>query len=355
MTELEYDIIIPIKIQCASPAHAEVLTAWIAKDVSYNERGDPDGSPMGAYEVTSGEARVVRSGGHLSLEVLARLNPKAHKEAFGLVPGDGRTVVGDAVDPEDTLKFAASATTLVFTDPDPADPSVQYAAEVDAEVIAHVPVQPTQEPPAPEPPAAPEKERRRRTKTWPGTDVVTAGITPATCDALVAAIATPEAQALATATLSRFTQPVFGVLREEEGQALLEQIRALVPTPVAPEAPALAEEAPVKPDGPSEGDTVYTRFGAGTVESVAADTLIVKVTDGRSMNFYRREISLTPIPVVPPVLLPGQIKCAVSGEPKDPAYCKPDACTDPVACRAEAHPAPVGTPVVPPWLRGGKA
>jgi hypothetical protein len=315
MTELEYDIVIPIKIQCASPAHAEVLTAWIAKDVAYGEEGDGTG-PMGEYSIASGEARVEK-----------------------------RTVAWRALLREDATPFEpTSYEPLVET----VEALVQVAETNEALVDAFE-AQPTQEPPAP------EKERRRRTKTWPGTDVVTAGITPATCEALVAAITTPEAQALATATLSRFTQPVFGVLREEEGQALLEQIRGLAPTPVAPEAPALAEEAPVKPGGPSEGDTVYTRFGAGTVESVAADNLIVKVTDGRAMNFYRREISLAPVPVVPLVLLPGQIKCAVSGEPKDPAYCKPDACTDPVACRAEAHPAPVGTPVVPPWLRGGKA
>jgi hypothetical protein len=339
MTELEYDIIIPIKIQCASPAHAEVLTAWIAKDVAYGEEGDGAG-PMGAYSITSGEARVVERGANLmGRQIFAALcnhladDSGLSEKIQAAAPGSTGILDQHLIETIDALA---------------------QAAETNEALIADLETQPTQEPPAPEPPA-PEKERRRRTKTWPGTDVVTAGIKPETCDALVAAIATPEAQALATATLSRFTQPVFGVLREEEGQALLEQIRALVPTPVAPEAPALAEEAPVKPDGPSEGDTVYTRFGAGTVESVAADTLIVKVTDGRSMNFYRREISLTPIPVVPPVLLPGQIKCAVSGEPKDPAYCKPDACTDPVACRAEAHPAPVGTPVVPPWLRGGKA
>jgi hypothetical protein len=321
MTELEYDIIIPIKIQCASPAHAEVLTAWIAKDVAYGEEGDGTG-PMGEYSIASGEARVEK-----------------------------RTVAWRALLREDATPFEpTSYEPLVET----VEALVQVAETNEALVDAFE-TQPTQEPPAPEPPA-PEKERRRRTKTWPGTDVVTAGIKPETCDALVAAIATPEAQALATALLSRFTQPVFGVLREEEGQALLEQIRGLAPTPVAPEAPALAEEAPVKPGGPSEGDTVYTRFGVGTVESVAADTLIVKVEGtGRSMNFYRREISLTPVPVVPPAILPGQIKCAVSGEPKDPAYCKPDACENPVACRAAAHPAPVGTPVVPPWLRGGKA
>jgi hypothetical protein len=352
MTELEYDIIIPIKIQCASPAHAEVLTAWIAKDVSYNERGDPDGSPMGVYEVTSGEARVVA---HLPLEAFRSLPSEdawgaslvSHPEVVLAESVKNQTASATTLvltDPNDTLRFAASATVL---------PEGAELVAATVTTVTGTGTQPTPVPPAPEP--APEKERRRRTKTWPGTDVVTAGIKPETCDALVAAIATPEAQALATATLSRFTQPVFGVLREEEGQALLEQIRGLAPTPVAPEAPALAEEAPVKPDGPSEGDTVYTRFGVGTVESVAADTLIVKVTDGRAMNFYRREISLTPVPVVPPAILPGQIKCAVSGEPKDPAYCKPDACKDPAACRAEAHPAPVGAPVVPPWLRKGAA
>lgn len=345
MVELSYNLIIPLNIKALTEAHCRVLADYMARTSTVEESNSDPENPMGEYAVTSGEPKATPA-----------YAPEGQTE-YGR--GVAETIAREMVRRQEHVQGITNART----------PAELHAPVVPTEAVVD-PVPPPAEPPPnpptndpvePPPPAA--KERRRCTKEWEGSELVTAGISPATIASIESVVETRKdlkaAKALVEGCLSRFTRPVLTVLREEEGAELLKELALLescdVIEPSADPRPPTPPQGLWPPDFPPLDTPVLSKFGEGRVVGLGTDALgkeqcvLVEMTTGESvgkqMRFYPRELQPAPAPETAPE------PCTKVEDPGRCADCPDAAGCLPWKVYQNQQEAAQSAPARPPWLR----
>lgn len=287
METFQFILTLPLQVEALSSAHAQVLASYLERTdpIGYENESNDESSPLGPYRVTT--------SGPMQLQpTWVESTPTLFARPMGALPAP-------SANPPPLAECADEDFPPGVFCPTPKETPEETAP-----------------PPAPEltePRAALNKERRRRTKTWEGSDMVTAGISPDTVHAIENALTNradlEAAKELVVLALSRFYQPMLQVLREDEGQELLAAVQALPPVPADdPEPPADQPIAPLPSAYPVAdypiGTKILSQYGDGVVEAHGPDAtgkgvcLHVKMQTGEKagalMRFYPNELERAP-------------------------------------------------------------